>query len=343
MNFQNDRYTLRLAEPGDDDGIREIFTAGHFDGGIAVQYLRPEPLRSFAADGDETRMLIIRDNENGRLCAVGGAVIRREVLHGTPAQTAYLTGLKVHPDYQKQIFFIAKAYQFLGEQLSGCAACYTTILDDNAPVIKMLEKKRRSMPEYRYLGHYTTYIFHQSKAILPLGTDDRTGFDAVQRDYFSALDLSPAVTDYPGFGAGHFYAYREHGELLACCFCGDQTALKCYKMAGYGGIYKLLSKLPTRLLGYPAFPCAGQIIRHGVISQLYVKGSDPALCRKFVRSVAAASGAELLLWGAFETHPLCPALEQMRVIRYGSRLYEVLWNGAAPQISRNIGMEAALL
>lgn len=342
MNFQNDRYTLRLAAPGDDDGIRDIFTAGHFDGGIAVQYLRPNPLESFAADGSDTRMLIIRDNENGRLCAVGGAVIRHEYLHGVPANTAYLTGLKIHPDYQKQIFFIAKAYQFLGEQLNGCDACYTTILDDNAPVIKMLEKKRRTMPEYRYLGHYTTYIFHQPKAILPLETDKRTGLDTVRESWFSTFDLAP-VENYTGLGEGHFYAYREGGEILACCYCGDQTALKCYKMAGYGGIYRLLSMLPTKLLGYPAFPRTGSIIRHAVISQLYVKNNDPVLCRRFLRSVAAASGADLLLWGAFETHPLLPALEKMRVIRYGSRLYEVLWNGKAPQISRNIGMEAALL
>ena len=339
MNFQNDRYTLRLAEESDDAGIREIFEAGHFDGGIAVQFLRPSPLTSFAADGDETRILVIHDNEQHRTAAVGGAVLRTEFLHGIPEKTAYLTGLKIHPDYQKQIFFIAKAYQYLGEQLADCACCYTTILDGNEPVIRMLEKKRRNMPEYRYLGHYTTYCFHGGRRILKLV---KTGTPVISALQFSEFDLAPAVTGYPGFGTGAYYSLRCGSEIAASCFCGDQTAYKQYKMAGYSGIYRLVSKLPTRMLGYPAFPKAGEIIRHGVISQLYVKENDGKLCRDFLRSVAAESGFSMLLWGGFEAHPLCPALDRMKTVRYGSRLYEVIWSGEG-KLSRRIGMEAALL
>ncbi len=336
MNFQNDRYTLRLALDADDAGIAEIFAAGHFDGGISVQFLRPSPLASFAADGDETRILVIHDNMLDRTAAVGGAVLRTEFLRGIPQKTAYLTGLKIHPDYQKQIFFIAKAYQFLGEQLAGCACCYTTILDGNTPVIRMLEKKRRNMPEYRYLGHYTTYCFHGGRRMLPLETADTAPVQP------APTDLTPANTAYPGFGEGQYFVYRQGGAVLASCYCGDQTAVKQYRMAGYGGIYRLVSKLPTRLLGYPAFPRAGQIIRHGVISQLFVRDQDPAVCRDFLRSVAAASGCEMLLWGGFETHPLCPALDRMKTVHYGSRLYEVIWQGEG-QLSDQIGMECALL
>ena len=336
MNFQNDRYTLRLAVPSDDAGIAAIFDAGHFDGGIAVQFLRPSPLSSFAADGDETRILVIHDNEQSRTAAVGGAVIRTEYLHATPQKTAYLTGLKIHPDYQKQIFFIAKAYQFLEEQLSGCACCYTTILDGNAPVIRMLEKKRRNMPEYRFLGHYTTYCFHGGRRFLEL---KQANLSPVQP---AAFDLSPAGTDYPGFGKGRYYLYRQNEKILASCFLGDQTAFKQYRIAGYSGIYKLVSKLPTQLLGYPAFPHAGEVIRYGVVSRLFVMDHDPVICMQFLRTVAAESNFSMLLWGGFETHPLCPALDRMRTVRYGSRLYEVIWNGEGT-LSRQIGMEAALL
>ena len=336
MNFQNDRYTLRLALPEDDAGIAAIFAAGHFDGGIAVQFLRPSPLASFAADGDGTRILVIRDNAQSRIAAVGGAVLRTEFLRGVPQKTAYLTGLKVHPDYQKQLLFIPRAYQFLGEQLAGCVCCYTTILDGNTPVIRMLEKKHRNMPEYRYIGHYTTYCFHGGRKLLSL---EQTDISPVR---VPALDLTPAKTDYPGFGTGHYYLYRDGGSVLASCFLGDQTAFKQYRMAGYGGIYRLVSKLPTRLLGYPAFPRAGEIIRHGIISQLFVRNDDPAVCKAFLRSVAAVSDCSMLLWGGFENHPLCPALERMKTVHYGSRLYEVIWEGV-PQLSNQIGMEAALL
>ncbi|MCR4646085.1 MAG: GNAT family N-acetyltransferase [Oscillospiraceae bacterium] len=335
MNFQNDRYTLRFSLPEDDPGITAIFTAGGFSGGIAVQYLRPQPHISFAADGDESRMMVIVDNtQQGRIAAVGGAVVRTEYVHGEPQKTAYLTGLKIHPEYQKQIFFIAKAFQFLREHLTDCACCYSTILDDNKPVIAMLEKKHRNMPEYRYIGHYLTYCFHGGKTLLPL-TEEETCPHPL------TMDLTP-VQRYPGAGAGHYYAYRENGALRACCYAGDQTACKQYKITGYGGIYKIASMLPTKLLGYPAFPKAGQIIRHGVVSALWVQDNDPALCKAFLRTVAARSGSELLLWGAVESHPLTPAMQQMRTVHYGSRLYEVVWEGE-PVLTEPIGMEVALL
>ena len=40
MNSRNSRYTVRLAGPQDNAGIREIFESGSFSGGIDLQYLR---------------------------------------------------------------------------------------------------------------------------------------------------------------------------------------------------------------------------------------------------------------------------------------------------------------
>ena len=343
MNFQNDRYTLRLAEQGDDSGIRSIFESSGFSGGLAVQYLRPEPLASFAADGFDTRILVIHDNKENRTAAVGGAVLQSCYLGGKAEQCAYLTGLKVHPDYRRHIFFIAKAYEFLGELLKDCTCCYTTILDDNTEVIRMLEKRRKNMPEYRYIGHYTTFCFCGAKKLLPVETDNAEGFDELIKEYFSKLDLSPADHNYVGFGKKHFYSLRENGEIKACCFAGDQRSCKQYRMVSYGGVYKLLSKLPTALLGYPSFPKEGGVIKHGIISYLYIKDNDPKLCRDFLRTVAELDGSELLLWGAVEDHPLYEAMNSVKAVRYGSRLYEVVWKGRVPRLNSKVGMEAALL
>lgn len=343
MNFQNDRYTIRLADSADNDGIREIFESGSFSGGLNVQYLRGEkPFDSFQADGDEAKILVAIDNKTHRTAAVGGAVIRREYLNGKIENCAYLTGLKMHPDHQGKTIFIPKSYEFLGKQLSGCRCCYTTILDDNKPVIAMLEKKHRNIPEYRYLGHYTTYCFHGGKSIIPIEKDNTEGFEEIMQNHFSKHSLVPADINYPGFGEKHFYCVRDNGRIIACCFAGDQSGSKQYKMCSYGGIYKLLSHLPTKLAGYPEFPKAGEIIRHGVISYLYVKDNDPKLCSDFLRSVAAETDFSLLIWGGFENDPLCSALDHMKTIHYGSRLYETVWDKPT-HISGVIGIEAALL
>lgn len=343
MNFQNDRYTLRFAESADNEGMRRIFESGGFEGNLSVQYLRnPAPFESFSADGEENRVMVIVDNSSGEVVAVGGAVVREEYLNGAPEKCAYLTGLKIRPDYRKKIAFIAKAYQFLREGISHCKLCYTTILDDNMVAISLLEKRHKNMPEYRYLGHYNTYCFHGGKELLPIERDNTDGFEKLMLEHFSRISLTPVNSDLKGFGEKTFYSYRENGRIAACCFIGDQRATKQYKMCSYGGAYKLLSKMPTRLLGYPEFPKAGSVINHGVVSYLYVRDNDKRLCERFLRSTGAQTDFSLLIWGGFENNPLCAALDQMKTVHYGSRLYSVEWEGAV-EVNGTIGVEAALL
>lgn len=343
MNFQNDRYTLRFAEPSDNEDIRRIFESDGFPGGISVQYLRnPHPYESFLADGDENFILVIVDNRVQECIAVGGAVVRAEYVNGKREKCAYLTGLKIRPDYRGKILFLSRAYEFLRETISDCYCCYTTILDENRAAISMLEKRRRNMPFYRYLGHYTTYCFLGGKKILPLECNNREGFEDLMKSHFSEQSLTPASYDCDGFGKTVFYCVRQQNEIVACCFVGNQQENKQYKMCDYGGIYRVLSKIPTQIAGYPKFPKPDTIINHGVISYLYVKNNDRKLGADFLRSVAAVTDFSLLIWGGFENNPLCAVLNSMKTVHYGSRLYSVEW-GDSPEISGIIGVEAALL
>lgn len=343
MNFQNNRYTLKFADSSDNEGIRQVFESGSFQGGISVQYLRnPKPYESFCADGDAAKILVIIDNELGRTAAVGGAVVRTEYFNGKAEKCAYLTGLKLHPDYQRKIFFIPKAYDFLRKEIADCKFCYTTVLDDNVAAISMFEKKHKNMPEYKYLGHFTTYCFHGGKRKIAIEKNNLTGFDQLMKTYFSHQSLTPVDYNYAGFGEKTFYCVRKKGEIIACCFVGNQQGLKQYKMCSYGGIYKVVSKLPTKVLGYPEFPKADSVVNHGVVSYLYVKNNDRKLCVNFLRSVASQVDFSLLLWGGFENHPLCAALEGMKTIHYGSRLYSVSWDKAY-EVKGSLGVETALL
>ena len=343
MNFQNNRYTLKFADSSDNDGIREIFESGNFSGGISIQYLRGDsPYDSFSADGDTNRILVAVDNDSDRVIAVGGAVVRQEYVNGKREKCAYLTGLKIHPDYQRKLSFIAKAYSFLREGISDCSYCYTTVLDDNKDAVSLFEKRHRNMPLYKYLGHYTTYCFHGGKKIISVEKNNTDGSEQLIKNHFSDMSLVPCNTNYEGFGDKTFFSYRENGRIKACCFIGNQQATKQYRMCSYGGVYKAVSKLPTKLFGYPEFPKPDSIINHGVVSYLYVENNDPKLCSDFLRSAAYETEFGLLIWGGFENNPLCSAMDKMKTIHYGSRLYSVEWDNQN-DISGIIGIEAALL
>ncbi len=347
MNFQNNRYTLKFANEKDNDGIIKVFESGHFSGGISVKYLRnPNPLASFSADGDYSKIMVIRDNERDEIVAVGGAVIRDEYVNGDVRKCGYLTGLKIRPDYQKKIRFIARAYQFLFENIAECDCFYTTILDDNKNAIALLEKGHKSMPKYHYLGNYTTYCFHGGKKILEVEENNLSGFEDIIDAYFRKLTFSPVNYNYTGLGNKTFYSIRKGGEIIACCFVGNQQATKQYHMCAYGGVYRFLSHLPTHIFGYPSFPKPNSDVNFGILSYLYIKGNDRRLCSDFLRSVAKLTSFSLLIWGGFENNPLCSAMDGMRTVNYGSRLYSVAWGSQPLGIGGDgaiVGVEVALL
>ena len=75
-----------------------------------------------------------------------------------------------------------------------------------------------------------------------------------------------------------------------------------------------------------------------------MRGNDAELCKRFLLSAAHESGFPLHLWGGFDGDPLCSAVGRMKTVKYGSRLYEVLWNeNTKTRIGGAISVEAALL
>ena len=153
-----------------------------------------KPYDSFSADGDENRIMVVIDNHNSRTAAVGGAVVRYEFVNGRKEKCAYLTGLKIHPDYKRKISFIAKAYAFLRNGISDCPYSYTTILDDNKEAISLFEKQHKNMPVYKYLGHYTTYCFHGGKKIIPITSSIISAEKANPLTDTSSVELKTIMT-----------------------------------------------------------------------------------------------------------------------------------------------------
>jgi hypothetical protein len=160
MNFPSNQFELELAKPEDAADIQELFEQGEFDGHIAVQYLRsPNPITSFEKEGEKAYLLILKDKEINKVVGLGGCIIRRVCQNGTIRRCGYLTGLKLLPDYRKKFLFIPFIYQQLYTLTKSEVDLYiTTILKDNTKVQRMLEKPRKIMPLYGYLGDYRVYF-----------------------------------------------------------------------------------------------------------------------------------------------------------------------------------------
>ena len=349
MLCQNDKIELRAAVPGDMDGIRKVFLSGKFDGEFCVQFLRePDPLVSLRHDGDSVVMIVMEYVSTREIIAVAGCVIRREYAGGTVRRIGYLTGLKILPEYQKKVYCIADGYQLIRDLTKeDVDIYYTTILSSNSGAIKLLEKKHKRMPSYHFLGEYTTYCIKG-------GGKERgtlTGLTAQEREtlyqgkVLPGLDFSPSGTALYQLKDQDFIALRgRDNEILAACAIYDQQAYKKYVISGYNRKYKLLSKLPTRWLGFPAFPKENSELNYASVAFLYVKDHDPELGRKFLRAAAAHSSRyEILLAGLFENNTDQEIFASYKHVKFKSRLYEVTWEEPQYQPGNPVGLEVSLL
>ncbi|MDR3363872.1 MAG: hypothetical protein LBS91_02815 [Clostridiales Family XIII bacterium] len=340
MNSPNNKgrssYAICLATPDDAEAIDRIFDCMEFSGGIGIRFERkPNPYLSLAAEGYKAVICLLKNEESGQAVGVGACVMRKAFVCGREKNVGYLTGLKLLPGNGKLLRFMPDFYAFLRAHTKEADLYMTTILSDNLPARHLLEKRRRNMPRYLYRGDYTVYCLKPGGRALRErhpragGAVLRRGADAVLRDFYQKHqadhDLAAVVFDSP---TADFYSFRGgDGEITAACAVWNQQSYKQYRITGYGGAYKALSKLPVHLLGYPAFPKAGAAANYASAALLHA--GTPKIAADFLRAVLAETKAyDLLLLGLYENDPLHAALRQIKHFRYRSRLYLVDFEGS---------------
>jgi len=351
MSCPNRSYPLRLAVPSDSEAIRRVLESGSYPGQIEVRFTRrPDPYRSYLNDGEALVMPVTEYPGTGEIIGVGGCVLRRAHVNGRVEQTGYLTGLKLLEEYRGRNDSFREAYSLIRrETADACKLYVTTILSENTTAIKFLEKKRKGLPPYRFIGEYTVFCMGtRGSSGPPKGLRFVRGGDGIAafyREHLPRFNLSPVWGSLYGLGQEDFYTLRTGGgEILAACAVWNQQSYKQYTVTRYGGVYKLLEKLPTRLLGYPAVPREGNPANYASIALPLLRPDSLALGRDFLKLAASqAREYEFLMLGLLPGHPLYGAAQKTRHLQYKSRLYTVEYEGCLELDERPLMLEAGLL
>ena len=355
MSSRNERFYFRTALPGDSPHLLKLYESEGFTGNISVLFTRrPDPYQSLMGEGENAVIPVVIDRDADLVCGMGASIIHKVNLNGETRTAGYLTGLKSLPEYRKRVPFGTAVYSYLHELTKEKVDFYyTTILKDNAAAQKMLEKKRRNMPEYRFAGEYTVYCFRaghlqQDKALKGYKfrksnvAEIQAAFDKASLSF----NLSPASTNWPGLADNDCYVMQDNdGRTVAACAVWNQQSYKQYVITRYGGIYRFLRNMPLKLFGFPNLPKENRPVNCASITMLSVNGNDIRLASYFLEIVArAAKSYDFLMLGLHENHPLNAAVSKIRSIKYQSRVYTVHWgeNSLVPD-ERPFNLEVGLL
>lgn len=346
MNYQSRRYKLLLADESYDSSINDIFDSMSFPGNISIRFSRGiKPLESFKNDGDEIFPLIINDIQNDKNVAFGCCVIQKLFVNGVARNVGYLTGLKVLPEYQRKINILPLAYNFLYDNLkSKVDLFYTTILSENHKAQKILEKKRKSMPDYNYIGNYMVHCFKGKKKILNVKQGDVNGIDLFYSKHSCMNNFSPITRKLHNLLDKDFFTMRDqNGNIVMACAIWNQQSYKKYILSDYHGIFKILRYLPTELLGYPKFPEPKSYINYGTLSFFYCDKEYNDKILDFLNTVSFLTPYSFVIYGIFENHPFYNHLKKLKSVTYSSKVYTVDWKEKFELDSKPIQLEVGLL
>lgn len=275
--------SYEYATEKDGEEIAELLENTEFKGGISIAYCRrPNAVLSLAKDGDKSTFVIAR-NADKKIIGVGGCTIKNDI--------AYLTGLR-----SVSLVDIPKAYRFIKEFCveNGVKLTYTTILEDNVAVQKMLEKKRSAMPSYLRHSELVTNIIRKrlrikDKNVLKLKDD------------------------------GLYILHGTSGEELARGKVVEQWDYKQYVVKKYGWLLRFLKPFIRWL------PKENEVLKFFTLRE--VAANDDIALESFLRHIS-----RLPLQGDFFVYggANCP----VKSIKYRSIVYIVDWDKTIEDVSK---------
>ncbi|HJH07822.1 MAG TPA: hypothetical protein K8V87_08960, partial [Fusobacterium ulcerans] len=186
-----------------------------------------------------------------------------------------------------------------------------------------------NMPEYRFLDSYIVYF-------CKTGNFKKTNFQIARCDFSQAEEFYIKEAEkynltYPSLNSndlknGEFYGIYENSQLLGIGYFLNQQDYKNYVIKSYSGIYKYISKLPTRLLKYPSFPKENHSADYTSMG-IMVKDNNVELGYELITQLLKISPKrDFVMLGLLEKDPLNKAFSRIKNIKYRSRIYHVTWD-----------------
>lgn len=347
MDLKNNKLILDLAKPEDSKEILQILENSTFKGDMSLVYTkRPDPLKSFNYECDESIIFVGRDTEKKSVTGVSACLIRNYFINGEVKKVAYLTGLRLKEEYQKGFYKLHKGYKLLQELLheKNVSYTYTTILEDNLYAKKLFEKRRPIMPNYDYISDYKVLLFktgvsfkkNNNNFFRKATTDDIPRIlDFINSigkhsQLFPVLDENIFNNSIPNLSYDKFYILSDSNEnIIACGALWDQSSYKQYIMDEYNGLLKYIYPISSclKLFGYPKLPKTKSILKFGTLSFLTIKDNNIDIFKEFFSKFSKS-----IMEYPFFTLGLTPnnciynSVKELPSIEYSSRVYLVDWN-----------------
>lgn len=339
-------------------------------GAISISLEREPEFFADARQPGETRQTIVA-RENGRIVCIGTCTVRLRYVNGAPRRVGYLGGLRLAADCAGRFDILRRGYACFRELQAAAPADYyfTTIAADNQRARRLLERNRRGLPAYEFIGEFVTLLlsakpnsaFRAAAAPTPTRFAAANGvpqFVTASNQHNRAFQLAAHWTETQLLALAPLGLHLEdfcgggNGESSAVAALWDQRGFRQTVIRGYSprlAFVRPAYNLRARLTHRPQLPAPGTILSIAT-TPAFTAAQPGDVHNLTVQLLAAANrrGIKLLSLGFAPDDPrLNPVRRHFRCREYRSRMYLVRWpglGGAAAELDgRILSPEVALL
>ena len=340
-------YEFRLADASDDARLRALMRETSLPSWITLSFEREPSYFAGAGLGGEHHAVIACDARNGAIAGMCALTFRQGFVNGESATLAYLGELRISGAARGKVTLIRAGFAALRRLVAWSAGpCLTSIIEDNLAATRLLTHGLAGFPHYRRLaGLEVAALTSRARAAqLPPGVtvaaardEDETAITAFltrehRRFQFAPLWDRAALQKAPALSTEDFILAKAGGEIIGCAALWDQRGLRQTRVKSYAGSLSHLrpaANLVLPIAGLPRLPAPGERLEQIFLSHIAVAGDDEGVFQALVdhaRDDAKRRGADILLLGLCDTHPLAPRLRGLRRAKsYRSTLYLIRW------------------
>jgi len=353
----SNRLHFEIANESHDAALRELLRDTPLAGSISIS-LEREP-SFFAAEsllGPEHETVVAL--ENGAVVAAGSISARQRFINGEAMRVGYLSGLRLSQSCRGRAAILRSGYdEFRRIHARGGPSIYlSSIIADNEPARRFLERGLEGMPTYRFLSEFVTLVIQcrrptrawnsTSKFLRKL---QREGFRFIPECEGNSSEIAGLLNRYnrnyqfaPVWEARDLcpdnmeVIYSRTRTPVACAGIWDQRAIKQSVVRSYSGALRWarpFMNLVATVIGTSRLPAVGDSLSHVYVSPLAVDPDQPELMQHLIsllRTRAEAQSADYLTVGFDARDPRLPHLRRAFHSReYKSRIYVVYWEDGA--------------
>ena len=336
---------ISFAAPEDDAELRELYSRSALSGSLEIIYKRePSFFHALGVMGDQSRVMVVRQDD--RIIATGTITFFNAFVTGAPLTIGYLHSLRVDAAYRHNVF-LAQGFEKVHElaEAQGIPFYLATIIEDNNPLVRMIQKPRSFMPLFQDIGRFNTYViplFRKRRRTIKLlvkpaagSAELAEGIDWIQQ-WGRTRDLYPVFTHgvfqdqwMKNYGLQELLIARRSGRIAGTLAAWDQSGFRQTTVKAYHGKWRLLKSCYNALaliMGGSRLPQANEEIKYMFAAFPTAVHDDPGILRELIAALcerALSAGYTYVVIGLHERDPLSKALTGFFTIRYTSRVYMV--------------------